>query len=247
MEIAQAEVVVKDRPGALTLDKQGSGAVELKGVCFSYREDRPVLDSLSIRVKAGERLALTGTSGNGKSTAAKLMARLYDARAGVVLLDGTDVRDIKLKSLRSSVIFVPQDPVLFDVTLRENLLYGNPRATQEELDTITKLTQLENLIKRLPNGLDESLGPRGNRLSGGERQRVALARALLQHPKVLILDESTSALDEVTEKRLFNALHESLKGVTTIVISHRPYPTLWANRIVPLNYGHIGENAQSCM
>lgn len=245
MEIAEAEVVVKDRPGAWTLDKDASAAVELNDVCFSYHEDRPVLDSVSIHVKAGERLALTGASGNGKSTAAKLIARLYDARAGSVLLDGRDVRDIKLKSLRSSVIFVPQDPVLFDLTLRENLLYGNPRATQEELDTITKLTQLEKLIKRLPNGLDESLGPRGNRLSGGERQRVALARALLQHPKVLILDESTSALDELTEKRLFNAMRQYLKGVTTIVISHRPYPTLWANRIVHLNYGQIDENARS--
>jgi ABC-type multidrug transport system fused ATPase/permease subunit len=245
MEIAQAEVVLKDRPDALALDKHASGVVELKDVCFSYHNDRPVLDSVSICVKAGERLALTGTSGNGKSTIAKLMARLYDARAGTVLLDNRDVRDIKLKSLRSSVIFVPQDPILFDVTLRENLLYGNSRATQEELDTVTKLTQLENLIERLPKGLDESLGPRGNRLSGGERQRVALARALLQHPKVLILDESTSALDELTEKCLFDAINQYLKGVTTIVISHRPYPTLWANRIVHLNYGQIAEEERS--
>jgi ABC-type bacteriocin/lantibiotic exporter with double-glycine peptidase domain len=242
LEIAQAEVVLKDRPDAVTLDV--SGAVELKGVCFSYHEDRPVLDSVNICVKAGERLALTGTSGNGKSTVAKLIARLYDAHAGRVLLDGRDIRDIKLKSLRSSVIFVPQDPVLFDVTLRENLLYGNPHATREELDMVTKLTQLENLIKRLPNGLDESLGRRGNRLSGGERQRVALARALLQHPKVLILDESTSALDELTEKRLFNGIHQYLKGVTTIVISHRPYPTLWANRVVHLNHGQIADEAR---
>src|SRR6185436_16832690 len=212
--------------------RHATGAVELKDVCFSYHNDRPVLDSVSVYVKPGDRVALTGTSGNGKSTIAKLMARLYDARAGAVLLDNTDVRDIKLKSLRSSVILVPQDPVLFDVTLRENLLYGNPRATQQELDTVTKLTQLENLIERLPKGLDESLGPRGNRLSGGERQRVALARALLQHPTVLILDESTSALDELTEKRLLNALDQHLRDVTTIIISHRPYPTSWANRVV---------------
>jgi len=245
LEIAQAEVVLKDRPDALVLDRHATGAVELKDVCFSYHNDRPVLDSVSVYVKPGDRVALTGTSGNGKSTIAKLMARLYDARAGAVLLDNTDVRDIKLKSLRSSVILVPQDPVLFDVTLRENLLYGNPRATQQELDTVTKLTQLENLIERLPKGLDESLGPRGNRLSGGERQRVALARALLQHPKVLLLDESTSALDELTEKRLFDAIDQYLKGVTTIVISHRPYPTLWANRIVHLNYGKIAAEAQS--
>lgn len=245
MEIAQAEVVLKDRPGALPLERNTSGTVELKEVCFSYHDDRPVLNAVSLRVGAGERVALAGTSGNGKSTIAKLVARLYDPRAGTVQLEGTDVRDIKLKSLRSSVIFVPQDPVLFDLTLRENLLYGNPHATQDELDTVTRLTQLENLIQRLPKGLDESLGPRGSRLSGGERQRVALARALLQHPKVLILDECTSALDELTEKRLFNGLHHYLKGVTTIVISHRPYPTHWANRVVHLNYGQFADEAQS--
>ena len=245
MEIAQAEVAVKDRPGAVPLQRNASGTVELKEVCFSYHNDRPVLSAVNLRVGPGERVALAGTSGNGKSTIAKLVARLYDPRAGIIRLEGTDVRDIKLKSLRSSVIFVPQDPVLFDLTLRENLLYGNPHATQEELDTVTKLAQLENLIRRLPNGLDESLGPRGNRLSGGERQRVALARALLQHPKVLILDECTSALDELTEKHLFNGLHHYLKGVTTIVISHRPYPLHWANRVVHLNYGQFADEAQS--
>ena len=189
----------------------------------------------------GERVALAGTSGNGKSTVAKLVARLYDARAGTLLLGGTDIRNITLKSLRSSVIFVPQDPVLFDLTLRENLLYGNSKASNEELGSVVSLVQLDSLIKRLPKGLDESLGPRGNRLSGGERQRVALARALLQHPKVLLLDECTSALDELTEKQLLNALDEHLKDITTIIISHRPYPTHWANRVVHLNYGQIVE------
>jgi ATP-binding cassette subfamily B protein len=193
-------------------------------------------------VNPGERVALAGRSGNGKSTIARLVARLYDVRAGTVLIEGNDVRNIKLKSLRSSVIFVPQDPVLFDVTLRENLLYGNPQATPDELDTVTKLAQLETLIDKLPKGLDESLGPRGNRLSGGERQRVALARALLQHPKILILDECTSALDELTEQRLLRNLHHHLKGVTTIIISHRPYPTRWANRVLHLNCGQISNN-----
>jgi ATP-binding cassette subfamily B protein len=159
------------------LEPSTSGAIEFREVSFNYRPDRPVLDAISLSVNPGERVALAGTSGNGKSTIARLVARLYDARSGIVLLEGMDVRDIKLKSLRSSVIFVPQEPVLFDVTLRENLLYGNPQATEDELDEVTKLAQLENLITRLPKGLDESLGPRGNRLSGGERQRVALARA----------------------------------------------------------------------
>ena len=230
IEITEAKSILRDGERPLRVDEPA--AIELRDVCFSYDSERPVLSALSLRVDSGERVALTGTSGNGKSTIAKLVARMYDARAGNVLLDGEDVRDFKLKSLRAAVIFVPQDPVLFDVTLRENLLYGNPQATDDEIESVTKLAQLDVLINRLPKGLDESLGPRGNRLSGGERQRVALARALLQHPKVLILDECTSALDELTEKRLLNALDHHLRDVTTIIISHRPYPTSWANRVV---------------
>ena len=242
MEITNADMVLRDRPEALVLEPNVSGAIELEKVSFSYNWDRPVLNAINLRVNSGERVALVGTSGNGKSTVAKLVARLYDARAGRVLVEGIDVRDIRLKSLRSSVIFVPQEPVLFDVTLRENLLYGNPGATEEEIKKIARLAQLETLINRLPKGLDESLGPRGNRLSGGERQRVALARALLQHPKVLILDECTSALDTATEKSLLDALDPYLRGVTTIVISHRPYPTTWANRAVYVNYGQLDDS-----
>ena len=235
IEIREAKAILRD--GAVRVEDPA--VVELKDVCFSYDSERPVLNAVSLRVNRGERVALAGTSGNGKSTIAKLVARMYDARAGTVFLDGTDVRDFKLKSLRSAVIFVPQDPVLFDVTLRDNLLYGNPYASEDELERVTKLAQLDVLINRLPKGLDESLGPRGNRLSGGERQRVALARALLQHPKVLILDECTSALDEITEKRLLTALDQHLHDVTTIIISHRPYPISWANRVVHVNHGHV--------
>lgn len=242
MEITEADAILRDRPDAVALELT-SGAIELKEVSFSYHSERPVLNAINLHVSSGERVALVGTSGNGKTTVARLIARLYDARGGKVLVEGVDVRDITLKSLRSSVIFVPQEPVLFDVTLRENLLYGNPHATEEELETISKLAQLETLINRLPKGLDEVLGPRGNRLSGGERQRVALARALLQHPKILILDEFTSALDAATEKTLLNALDRHLRGVTTIIISHRRYPTSWADREVRLSYGEVSDDS----
>jgi len=242
MEITEAQMILRDRPGALDLDPNASGAIELRDVSFSYHADRLVLNEINLRVNPGERVALAGKSGNGKSTIARLVARLYDAQAGSVLVEGLDVRDIKLKSLRSSVIFVPQDPVLFDVTLRENLLYGNAAATNDELNRVTKLAQLESLIRRLPNGWDEPLGPRGNRLSGGERQRVALARALLQRPRVLILDECTSALDALTEKWLLNELDGFLQNVTTVIISHRAYPLQWADRVICMSYGNIDEH-----
>lgn len=247
MEITEAQTVLRDRPGALTLKPESLGVVELKDVCFSYDGDRPVLNAVSLRVNAGERVAIAGRSGNGKSTIARLVARLYDARSGTILIEGLDVRDIKLKSLRSSVIFVPQDPVLFDVSLRENLLYGNAAATDDELYQVAHLAQLENLIRKLPSGWDEPLGPRGNRLSGGERQRVALARALLQRPKVLILDECTSALDALTERQVLDGLDGFLQNVTTIIISHRPFPTHWANRVIHLDRGQIRESSDpSC-
>jgi ABC-type multidrug transport system fused ATPase/permease subunit len=232
MEIAEAEIVMSDKAEAVVLQANVPAAVEFRNVSFSYDSERPVLNALSLRVNRGERVALAGSSGIGKSTIGRLVARLYDTRDGSVLIEGSDVRDIKLKSLRSTVILVPQDPVLFDLTLRENLLYGNTSATLEELERVSEIAQLEPVLSRLPHGWDEPLGPRGNRLSGGERQRVALARALLQRPSVLILDESTSALDPLTETRLLAGLDGFLQNVTTIVISHRPLPARWANRVV---------------
>lgn len=242
MEITEAQTMLRDRPGALPL-RFCAGVVELKDVGFGYVSDRAVLSALNLRVNAGERVAIAGGSGNGKSTIAKLVARLYDARSGAVLIEGSDVRDVALKSLRSSVIFVPQDPVLFDLTLRENLLYGNARATEDELERVARLAQLDSVIRKLPHGWDEPLGPRGNRLSGGERQRVALARALLQRPKVLILDECTSALDAVTERRLLDGLDDFLRGVTTIIVSHRPFPMRWADRVIKLDLSCSGSQA----
>ena len=246
MEITEAQTILPERQGALELRAGAASVVELRDVSFGYVSDRAVLSAVNLCVDRGERVAIAGTSGNGKSTIAKLLARLYDARSGAVLIGGVDVRDIKLKSLRSAVIFVPQDPVLFDVTLRENLLYGNALATNDELEHVARLAQLEGVVGKLPHGWDEPLGPRGNRLSGGERQRVALARALLQHPRVLILDECTSALDALTERRLLDGLDGFLRGVTTIVISHRPFPARWADRVIHLDQGRICDSAESC-
>lgn len=245
MEIREAEMILKDKPDAIALRPDAPATVELKNVSFNYQADRSVLNAMNLRVDRGERVVLAGASGTGKSTIGRLVPRLYDARDGAVFVDGMDVRDIKLESLRQSVILVPQDPVLFDLTLRENLLYGNVAATEQELANVIKIAQLESLVRRLANGWEEPLGPRGNRLSGGERQRVALARALLKRPSVLILDECTSALDSLTESRLLAELDGFLQNVTTIMISHRPLPGRWADRVVRIEFAEINQDEDS--
>lgn len=247
MEIRETETLLKDKPDAITRQSNAPATVELKNVSFDYQTERSVLTAVNLRVERGERVVLSGASGIGKSTIGRLVPRLYDARDGAVFVDGMDVRDIKLKSLRQSVILVPQDPVLFDLTLRENLLYGNLAATEEELAKVIKIAQLDALVRRLANGWDEPLGPRGNRLSGGERQRVALARALLQRPGVLILDECTSALDSSTESRLLAELDGFLKNVTTIMISHRPLPGRWADRVVEIELAGIKQDGDASL
>jgi len=243
-ELEQATTSVSDHPSATTLPVKAVGAIELRRVCFGYQADKPVLTDLSLQVRPGENMLIVGGSGNGKSTLARLIVRLYDVLDGVVLVDGQDIRTVKLRSLRASICFVPQDPILFNATLRENILYGNPWATRRQLEEAAHIAQLEHLIRRLPQGWNEPLGPRGCWLSGGERQRVALARSILRKPKILLLDEPTSAVDPATEKQIWQSLHEFARNRTTIVISHRPRTIPWMDRAVTIRAGRVFEGAE---
>jgi ABC-type bacteriocin/lantibiotic exporter with double-glycine peptidase domain len=213
--------------------------IEMAEVCFQYSNCRSLLSGFSLTVAAGERVALVGANGCGKSTVLKLIARLYDVRSGAVRVGGVDVREIRLKSLRHNIGYVPQEPVLFDVSLRDNLLFGNPRANQHDLDKVAEVTLLETVLKKLPGDWQGSVGRLGCKLSGGERQRVALARVLLQRPRILLLDECTSALDEAAEEHILGALDEFVDRVTIIIVSHRAYARSWADRVVSMQSGRI--------
>jgi ABC-type multidrug transport system fused ATPase/permease subunit len=213
--------------------------LEFRSVWFCYQEDRPVLRDMSFRIEAGETVAVVGLNGSGKSTIGLLATRLYEPNAGLILVGGQDIRGVGRRSLRAIVTLVPQDPVLFDETIRENLLYGNPRATDKDLDAVAALTQLDRVLLTLPRGLDEPLGPLGGRLSGGEKKRLALARTLLQQPRILIVDEITSALDGPAAAGLLQGLELFRQARTLVVISHRPATILWADRILVVDAGAI--------
>jgi ABC-type multidrug transport system fused ATPase/permease subunit len=239
--IMQENEPLKDRPGAVSIPSKPAAGIEMRNVRFSYREDRPVLTNINLRIEPGERVALVGANGSGKSTISRLLTRLYDADCGAVLVGDKDVRDIKVKSLRCAVTLVPQQPVLFNATLRENILYGNPKASQRHLEEAAELAQLSDLIKLLPHGWDEMVGPRGSSLSGGERQRVALARAALQGSGILILDEPTVGLDVIAEREFLKALDSFAADKTVLVISHQLVTILWADRILMLEHGRVVE------
>ena len=241
VEVIEKTPTVWESPGAVHLPSPSRGYVELQGVSFSYGEGTPVVDGLGLKLEAGEKVALVGVSGSGKSTIAKLIARLYDVNDGAVYIDGIDVRNVRLASLRMKLCYLMQDAVLFDRPLKENLLLGKPSATNEELNQALEIADLSCLVQRLPNGWNSSIGPRGNALSGGERQRLALARAVLQNPSLFLLDESTSALDVPSEQRVLGNLIQHFPNHTIMFISHRISTLKWADRIVVLNQGVIQE------
>jgi ABC-type multidrug transport system fused ATPase/permease subunit len=213
--------------------------IEFSNVAFQYREGEPVLTGASFEVRPGERVALVGPTGSGKSTVAKLILQLYDQFEGGIAIGGSDIRSIRLDSLRSFIALVPQDPVIFSGTLRHNLLYSKPDASDSELQAVATIVQLAPTIRRLAKGWEEMVGTRGAALSGGERQRIALARALLRSPAILVIDEATSALDPVTEERLIAALDRHMINKTIILISHRPSVQRQAGRTLWVEGGRV--------
>jgi ABC-type bacteriocin/lantibiotic exporter with double-glycine peptidase domain len=214
-----------------------SGRLSMKHVKFLYGT-RNVLDDLSLEFEKGERVALVGTSGSGKSTLARLIVRASDPSSGIIRLGDTPLRDFTLASLRRTFCYVPQHPALFQGTIRENLLYANPEASRDDIEQAVAASQLNSILERLPSGLDTSLGPNAFGLSGGERQRLAIARALLRKASILVLDESTSALDAPTENAVLSAIAKT-SYQTLILISHRLSSLTWVDRFVVLDNGHI--------
>jgi ATP-binding cassette subfamily B protein len=232
---------VPERPGAADLPPV-RGEIRFEGVSFAYGPDlAPALRDVDLTIAAGETFALVGPTGAGKSTIAKLVTRFYDPTAGRVLLDGRDLRDVTIESLRRQLGVVPQEPFLFEATVRANLTFADPDATDEEVAEAVRLVGLDELVARLPDGLDTPVHERGSSLSSGERQLLALGRAFLARPRVLVLDEATSNLDLRSESRVERALDVLLEGRTAVVIAHRLATAMRADRIAVVDDGRIVE------
>jgi len=218
------------------------GAVEFRDVTFGYDERRPVLRNVSFKVEAGEMIGLVGPSGAGKSTTVNLICRFYDATSGAVLIDGHDVRDVKVKSLRNQIGIVLQEPFLFHGAIAENIAYGCPDASMADIIRAAKAANAHDFILRFPDGYDMMVGERGTRLSGGERQRISIARAVLKNPRILILDEATSSVDTETEALIRQAIDRLVHGRTTFAIAHRFSTLQQANRLLVLEKGRLVES-----
>ena len=229
---------VKDAEGAVDLPP-GDGVVRFENVSFSYVEGRPVLAEIELPIDAGRTIALIGHTGSGKTTLASLVPRFYDVAQGRVTIDGADVREVKLASLRSQIGVIAQDPFLFSDTVRENIAFGVTGATDEQVEQAARLAQAHEFIAKLPDGYDTVIGERGITLSGGQRQRIAIARALIVDPRILILDDATASVDATTEAHIRLGLREVMKGRTTIIIAHRLSTIALADELVVLENGRI--------
>ncbi len=249
-EIFDEPEPVRDRPGAAPVIRP-RGAIEYRGVSFAYDIDGPkILERIDLRIDPGMRLGVVGASGAGKSTLLALVPRLYDIPDGLdpagrswgtVRFDGRDVRELRLADLRRSVALVPQQALLFEGSIRTNLLYANPEATEDQMWEALRIADLAATVAGLPDGIDAPVGERGYSLSGGQRQRLALARAIVAQPVVLLLDDCTSALDSETESRIQQALERGLPGRTCVIVSHKVASVRHADRIIVLEAGTIVE------
>jgi ATP-binding cassette subfamily B protein len=238
-QILDREPRVTSAPGAPALPP-GSGHVELRDVSLQYEgSQREALRDVSLDIPAGTTVALVGATGSGKTTLVQLIPRLYDVTEGALLVDGADVRDVDVASLRSQIAVVNDDPFLFSATVAENIAYAHADATREEIELAARRAQAHDFIARLPDGYDTRVGERGLTLSGGQRQRVAIARAFLADPRILILDDATSSVDASTEQQIKQALREVMAGRTTFVIAHRLSTISLADTIVVLEDGEV--------
>ena len=239
-EILDERSDIVDRPGAVDL-LECKGEIRFEHVDFAYPSgDRPrVLEDVSLRVAAGETVALVGRTGSGKSTVARLVTRFYDVDRGSVRVDGHDVRDLTVASLRANIGVVLDEPFLFSVSIRDNIAYGRPTASLEEIEAAARAAQAHEFIAQLPEGYDTVVGERGYTLSGGQRQRIAIARTLLVNPPILILDDATSAIDVHVEQQIHEALSHLMAGRTTLIIAHRLSTISLADRVVLLDEGRV--------
>jgi subfamily B ATP-binding cassette protein MsbA len=239
-EIIDTRPTILDAPDAKPLGRV-AGRIELDRVSFEYLPGRPVVRDVSLTVPAGETLALVGPSGSGKTTLVGLIPRLWEVTAGTIRVDGVDIRDVTVDSLRGQIGLVAQEATLFGGTVRENILYGRLEATDEEMVAAAVAANAHDFISVLPDGYDTVVGDRGMRLSGGQRQRVAIARAILKDPPILLLDEATSSLDNESERLVQEALDRLKAGRTTIIVAHRLSTIRAADRIAVLDDGWLVE------
>jgi ATP-binding cassette subfamily B protein/subfamily B ATP-binding cassette protein MsbA len=230
-----------DRSGAVKLNSRAPGAISFNNVCFEYKKGIPVLEHIDLEIPAKKMIALVGPSGVGKSTLVSLIPRFYDVNSGAITLDGRDTRDVTLESLRRQVSIVLQDVFLFHGTVRENILFGNPEASDAQIAEAAKVANAHDFVTAMPEGYDTLIGERGIKLSGGQKQRLSIARAVLKDAPILILDEATSSVDTETEFLIQQALERLMAGRTTVIIAHRLSTIRRADKIVVLEGRQIAE------